>query len=136
MAWFRCIGGNGGSSGGGVVADKLIDYELYSHPRAFDSIPLPANYSDYDWLYLAIVQEDVDLDDFDVDMPFLRGCKVIPVSAITSSDVRWDGTPIYDSSFVAISSSWLYVNSSRILGGDYPLSWQNLYLVCYGLKKV
>lgn len=156
MNWFRCTGGNsGGGGGGGSQLTKLIDWEQYVHPNAFDSIAMPANYSNYTHLLLATTSPNCNLEFYDdlMEAAFkfykdnnnaLPGgygnvfC-VVQTSAITSSDstiyvpILWPYLG-WTNAFATDRSSKTLINSSRILGLEYSGSWTTLKLAMYGVN--
>ena len=136
MAWFECSGGSSGGGGGGGAFDVLIDYAMYSSvsPNQFYSISLPSSYSDYDLLGIACVQANVDHDDFNETAPRSSTEMIyIRPSDLTSSTVNMQ-TGIFNTSLAKTSTTNFNINNSSILGTGYPLGWQYIYLVCYGIK--
>ena len=134
MAWIESRKKQSG--GGSGTFDVLIDYALYStvSPNQFYTIALPASYSDYDLLMIACVQTGVDHDNFNASMPRSSTELIyIKPSDLTASNVTLQ-TGIFDSSYSKISTTNFYMSNSSILGTGYPLSWQYMYLVCYGIK--
>lgn len=125
--------------------DKVIDWTLYSHPSAFDSISLPANYTDYDHLAFIGVQALAD-QDYIEEMAmksvehYLESASldtqiyVINTSDISASDYSFH-FPLMDANTYAFSI-WTdaVINSSRILGTNYSWAWQDLYLLVIGFN--
>lgn len=132
----------------GDITTVLVDWEQYSHVSDFDSITLPANYSDFEYIGLLVVQ-DVSNKNFYKGMS-KAACKqfvdtnvnawqilIIPTANISSSDtsitiplMSADG---YGHGTTTTTSA--HINSSRILGYDYPWSWQDLYLLVLGFNS-
>ena len=145
MAWIRSRKKQSG--GGGATVDKVIDWELYSHPSAFDSIPLPANYTDYDHLALMIIQSTSSQD-------FNEGMAIAEVEQFINTGVRGTQILIIDTADITPNNkdisipmmsgdtfgmgTYTYgatkINSSSITGYDYAWSWQNLYLLALGFN--
>lgn len=125
---------------------KLINWTLFSHPSAFDSIPLPANYTDYTHLLIVCRQEtgiptwiepmledafDYYLDNSSIpDNVFL----LIDTNNITASDQYIYIPFLNGAAFTFGTWGTTVINSSRILGTNYNWGWQNIYLVCYGVN--
>lgn len=145
MAYYRCLGGSGGG-GGGSSYDLILEQEQYSHVAAFDSISLPANYTDYTHLVLFCTQESANkalLEDVlpgvidyyiaNNDIPN-QLITVIPTSDITANDQNIQ-MPIYEQAKI-VFGIWTQakINSSRILGYNYGWSWQKIYLYAYGIN--
>lgn len=151
MAWIRS---HKKSAGGGNQLTKVIDWATYSHPSAFDTIPMPANYTDYTHLLLAIKNAGTDAEWFDYLMesafkyyqdkgalPVGYGSVflVIPTSSITATDQNVD-VPIlapyttWENAFANYTPGKTYINSTRILGNYYSGSWADYQLVAYGVN--
>ena len=134
MAWIESRKKQSG--GGSGAFDVLINYELYSSvsPNQFYSINLPASYANYDLLAFACVQANVDHDDFNASAPRTSTEMLyIKPSDLTSATVNLQ-TGVVDTNLAKISTSNFNINNSTILGTGYPLGWQYMYLVCYGIK--
>lgn len=134
-------------SGGGTEFDVLIDWALYSHVAAFDSISMPANYTDYDHLAIAVIQDNVDQDYMKhmlnaylqsyVDTGYSNGTLfIIDTANIAQAPSRPNyQLPLLLGSAVGKSTDgWSYINSAEILGYNYGWQWQNLYLICFGFN--
>lgn len=144
MAWIES---RKKQSGGEKQFDVLIDWALYSHIAAFDSIPMPANYTDYDHLAFAIIQDGVDKDYVKymlnaylksyVDTGFDNGTLFI---LNTSNIEPAPSKPGYQVSLLLGSSigrnttSGTWINDTEILGYSYSWAWQKLYLICFGFN--
>ena len=148
MAWFECTVGSGGGGGGLVNYDVVIDWALYSHPSAFDTISLPSGWNNYEYLGFTIVnsKQNKDLTAFLLnaklnyyltheDVVFQEILKV-KTSELTSSD-SWVYIPILNdgNNFYKQTQSQTKINNSRILGNSYPWSWQNLWLIAIGFNE-
>lgn len=132
-------------SGGGTEFDVLIDWALYSHVAAFDSISMPAKYADYDHLAIAVIQDNVDQDYMKhmlnaylqsyVDTGFNNGTlTIIDTTDITSTPTQC-GLSINSGSIIGKSADgWTNINSAEIIGYSYSWAWQNLYLICFGFN--
>lgn len=132
----------------GDITTVLVDWEQYSHVSEFDSITLPANYSDFEYIGLLVVQ-DVSNKNFYKGMS-KAACKqfvdtnvnawqilIIPTANISSSDTSIT-IPLMSADGYGhgpTTTTSAHINSSRILGYDYPWSWQDLYLLVLGFNS-
>lgn len=132
--------------GGASEFDKVIDWALYSHPSDFDSIPLPANYTDYD--HLAFIGVQATADQSYIEEMAMQSVKhylntggsldkqiyVINTSDISASDYSFH-FPLMDANTYAFAI-WTdaVINSSRLLGTNYSWAWQNLYVLVIGFN--
>lgn len=144
MAWIES---RKKQSGGEKQFDVLINWASYSHIAAFDSIPMPANYTNYDHLAIAIIQDDVDKDYMKymlnaylksyVDTGFDNGTLfIIDTSDIAPAPSKPNyQLPMLSGSAIGWSNSgWTYINDAEILGYSYSWSWQQLWLICFGFN--
>ena len=133
--------------GGGTQFDILIDWALYSHISAFDSIPMPANYTDYDHLAFAVIQDNVDQDYMKfmlnaylqnyVDTGFANNTLFIIDTAdiaIAPTKPNYQLPLLLGSTIGKSTDGWTYINSAEITGYSYSWAWQNLYLICFGFN--
>lgn len=132
----------------GDITTVLVDWDLYSHISAFDPVSLPANFSDFEYLGLCVIQTNSDQN-------FYKGmskeaCKqyilnninawqicIIPTANISSTDTTIT-IPLMSANGYgsgAATTTAAYINSSRILGYDYPWSWQDLYILVLGFNS-
>ena len=132
--------------GGGGTASLLLEKSQYSHVAAFDSISLPANYTDYTHLIMFITQATANQQLLETVMPSVikyyedtstvpnQLIYVIATADITSSDQNIQ-IPILEGEKL-VFGIWgqTKINNSRILGYNYGWSWQNMYLYAYGIN--
>lgn len=132
---------------GGTEFDVLIDWASYSHISAFDSIPMPANYTDYDHLAMAIIQDGVDKDymkymlnaylqsyvDTGYDngtLFFIDPSDIPPAPARSAYQIS-----LLQGSFIGRNNtSGTWINDTEILGYSYSWAWQQLWLICFGFN--
>ena len=133
-------------SGGGSSYDLILEQEQYSHVAAFDSIALPADYTDYTHLVMFLTQTSADKTLLEDVYPGLidyyianntvpnQLMFVIPTADITPSDQNVQ-IPVLDGSKI-LFGIWgqTKINSSRILGYNYGWPWQIMYLYAYGIN--
>lgn len=134
-----------GISGDVSFSEKLIDWTKLSEVGSFPSIPLPANYTDYDHLVMFGVQESAD-QDFHEGMlqayaeQYVRtGITIDPVLVIDTSSISASDTSINipllsANTFKRDTYCQTNINSSRIQGYNYSWAWQNLYLLVLGFN--
>ena len=138
------------SGGGGQQFDILIDCEMFGHVGGFDSIPLPANYLDYDHLAFAIIQDNVNQDYMKHMLnaylqQYVNGGYASDTMLIVDSEDIEDIAYIIWSrvyNFPMLQGTTLYrfdyasshMNTTEILGYSYGSGWQNLYMICFGFN--
>ena len=144
MAWIES---RKKQSGGEKQFDVLIDWMSYSHIAAYDSIAMPANYTDYDHLAFAVIQDNVDQDYMKymlnaylqsyVDTGFTNGTLFI---IDTANIAQAPSKPNYQLPLLLGSTigksidGWTYINSAEIICYHYDWAWQQLWLICFGFN--